>query len=718
MLINKNSVYQWIIANKEDPMVKQIRVIFFTEKHVIFVGLEKEGSVPNVMPIDDFLNEIDFKNLKKISDPYLKYIEEDSISEKHKKIRDEAWKIVQYLWIDQLPYPKILFQEYRMKEVIEAAKHFQCSANKIIRVMKKYWQRGMTLNALLPDYDNCGAPGSKREPGESKLGRPRNPISDSPLIKGINIDEPIRNCIECSLDLYYKGSKPSLTEAYNKMLIKFFSDRFTVNGKEKVKIWGEDRIPSKPQYYYHANQLIDLEKKINDRESLKAFALKHRNLPSNSTLETFGPGSTYEIDATTIPLYLVSKTNRNRIIGKPVVYAVIDVYSRMIVGLYVGLEGPSWLGAMMAMDNVVADKVEFCKEYGIEICEEQWPSKYLSETIRADRGEFEGDGPENLRNNLGITIENTAPYRGDLKPIVERRFRTVKEFVRHKSPGAIQKEFRERGDKDYRLNATLTLREFTEIIIRLVLRYNSSPIKKYPRELALMSEEIQPIPLHIWTWGVANRKGAFLEKDRDIVRLNLFPQAWATITREGIKYKKDLYYSSSEFVENKWFLTRLNERIKFMYDPRHMDCIYIPQNRGSSYIKCNLLNKSRAYKGLDAEEIIFLHELGEEQLRGRTSKQNQINANTDLEIDKIQNNAIKETAKYRSGSARSRIKDIKPNRAEEKERIRGDQFIELGPKNVNVEPGQVVGFPTPPKQDHSDDSDLELLIRKRDEKFE
>ena len=64
---------------------------------------------------------------------------------------------------------------------------------------------------------------------------------------------------------------------------------------------------------------------------------------------------------------MVSSLDRNRIIGRPVIYAVMDVYSRIITGLYVGLEGPSWLGAMMALDNMVADKVEFCKQYNIDI---------------------------------------------------------------------------------------------------------------------------------------------------------------------------------------------------------------------------------------------------------------------------------------------------------------------------------------------------------------
>lgn len=52
--------------------------------------------------------------------------------------------------------------------------------------------------------------------------------------------------------------------------------------------------------------------------------------------------------------------------------------------------------------------------------------------------------------------------------------------IKQKAPGAIQKEFRERGDQDYRLDATLNLKEFTALIITLALHHNHKIIDKYP----------------------------------------------------------------------------------------------------------------------------------------------------------------------------------------------------------------------------------------------
>src|SRR5690625_7427785 len=106
----------------------------------------------------------------------------------------------------------------------------------------------------------------------------------------------------------------------------------------------------------------------------------------NSKSETNGPGTRFQIDATIADIYLVSSLDVNKVKGRPIIYGVLDVYSCIITGLYVGLEGPSWIGAMMALYYMVEEKVEFCKEYGIDISPEQWPTRQLPVVSIADRG--------------------------------------------------------------------------------------------------------------------------------------------------------------------------------------------------------------------------------------------------------------------------------------------------------------------------------------------
>lgn len=110
----------------------------------------------------------------------------------------------------------------------------------------------------------------------------------------------------------------------------------------------------------------------------------------------------------------------------------------MVVGFYIGFENASYVTAMQALQVAMTDKVELCKQYGYEITYDDWPCIGLPDAILADRGELLGHQIEALEYNFSIRIENTAPYRGDLKPIVERYFRTIQAKFKPFASGVVQ----------------------------------------------------------------------------------------------------------------------------------------------------------------------------------------------------------------------------------------------------------------------------------------
>jgi hypothetical protein len=490
----------------------------------------------------------------------------------------------------------------------------------------------------------------------------------------------------------------------------------------KYRVWEVNRIPSYDQFYYWFKKFEDPKKDIQFRKSAKEFELKNRPLISNSKSETNGPGTRFQIDATIADIYLVSSLDINRIIGRPVIYAVLDVYSRIITGLYVGLEGPSWLGAMMALDNMVADKVDFCKKYNIDIEEEQWPTHHLPEIIIADRGEFEGYSVENLINNLNIKIENTTAYRGDLKGIVERKFRTLNGKVKQKAPGAIQKEYRERGDRDYRLDATLNLKEFTAIIITLVLHHNHKIIEKYPMEKEMIADCIVPTPINLWNWGIKNRKGRLRTVDRNILRLNVLPRGNATISRAGIKFK-NLFYGSRQALEEQWYLKLKNKSIEIVYDPRNVEKIYIPHDGGMDFEVCSLLEPSYQYKHDFLEEIIFQQQLRTELEEIERSKQVQLTINTDAMLEDIINKAKKKKkqSRHQTTSKKEKLASIRDNKAIEKELNRQVEQFDLESEQVDQK-ASVIDFATKEKVEEetpkkSSSRLMDKLRKKRDEEY-
>ncbi|HWQ42136.1 MAG TPA: Mu transposase C-terminal domain-containing protein, partial [Desulfosporosinus sp.] len=425
----------------------------------------------------------------------------------------------------------------------------------------------------------------------------------------------------------------------------------------------------------------------------KEFELKHRPILGSSTIEAPGPGFRFQIDATIADIYIVSEIDRSQVIGRPTVYIIIDVFSRMITGVYVGLESPSWNGAMMALDSMVADKTELCKKYNINIEPEDWPCSYVPEAIIADRGEMEGYGVTNLINNLSVTIENTSPYRGDYKGIVERFFRTINERIESFLPGAIMKDYRKRGDPDYRLEAKLTLKEITEIVLRSVLLHNIREIEKYPLTPEMIRDEVPPTPLDLWNWGIENKKGTLRKIDRNRFRMNILPRGKATISRGAVVFR-NLHYGASELLDENFYKRLKVKSVDIVYDTRNMEHIYWLKEDGMSYITFNLLERSRDFKGMFLEDVVSANNKAA-KLR-QVARKSQLQQETELDqtIMKIAKESTKKTneAIDSTVSKVKRLKDIKSNRAEEKERNRKEEAF-IPDEDQKDAPTPIISFP-------------------------
>ena len=702
---------------------QRIRIIEIEESYAYVVNIDTTSAMPKRELYSHLELELAQDELLIVADPFARAIPDSELTPVQRSKRDEDWATVEKFILPNMN--ELLKKHGREAKIIEIASESGLGKTKVKKLLSRYWQRGMNKNAMLPDYANSGGRGKTKKLSDEKVGRPRRVTVNGDYRSGINITDEIKTQFEHAINKYYrKANNYSLKDVYHFILRDFYSDRYKENGEIQYRIWDSNRIPSYHQFYYWFKKLEDPKKDIQFRKSAKEYELKHRPILSNSKIETNGPGTRFQIDATIADVYLVSSFDVNRIIGRPVVYAIVDVYSRIVIGIYVGLEGPSWLGAMMALDNMVANKVEFCKQYDINITEEQWPTHHLPEIIIADRGEFEGYAVEGLINNLNIKIENTTAYRGDLKGIVERKFRTINGKVKQKAPGAIQKEYRERGDRDYRLDATLNLKEFTSLIITLILQHNHKIIDKYPMEKEMITDDVVPTPINLWNWGIENRKGRLRTVDRDILRLNVLPHGRATISRAGIKFK-NLLYGSKRAIEEQWYAKLKNKSIDIVYDPRHLDKIYIPNDKGIDYETCILLEPSQQYNLDFLEDIVFQQQLRNELEEEERSKQVQLTINTDTMMEQIIKEAEKKKkkAQYQPTSKKEKLAAIRDNKAIEKAANREEEKFDLAPTpSVAEEPAEIIDFASRTKLEQQPEKKsssrlMEKLKRKRAEQF-
>lgn len=700
------------------------RVLWIDEENITAVTIDALSSnpLPQIKNVLLILDQIESGLIEKISeDPYFRLIDEDKLDNKHKVIRDTAWDIISDAVSCE---PNIYYREERGALIQKIMEKHSVTKSLVYKYLRKYWQRGKNKNTLLPDYHKSGGKGKAKTLGQKKLGRPRTRTD----IQGINVDAETKRIFKVALNkFYYTAKKNPLTTAYELMLKEFYSEgsRFE-DGIEKPILKDADVWPSFSQFKYWYYKELNLEKTISTRKGKKNYELKHRKILGKSDAEVMGPGAKYQIDATVADVYLRSRYNKDWIIGRPVIYVVIDVYSRMVVGIYVGLEGPSWLGAMMALANTASDKVQFCSEYGINISEQDWPCRYLPDAILADRGEMESKKVNTLINALHIRIENTPPYRADWKGIVEQCFRTLNTKTKPFLPGFIDTDFRQRGGKDYRLDAKLTLPEFTEVIIRCVLYHNNIHwMENFNRDEIMIAGDVNPIPRELWNWGIANRSGFLRVINEDIVKLNLMPTEIATVTEAGIKLK-NLRYNCDIAMKEHWFEKARNRgswKGEISYDPRNMDSIYFRTDNGRNFEKCYLINAER-YGNKTLDEIIYLDESEKRKKQTKSESTLQGKVNLFAEIEDIVSRAEKRDVQQPISdiSDTQKVKGIRNNRGYEKDRNRKSEHFDLGAKTSKVNPTNknIADIISMAGQRIEDDDlgEMDYLLKKQKERLE
>lgn len=711
-----------IISFEEANGEKQLeRILWIDEGNVICysVNIEKSKAYPVKRKISD-LHQLFAEQLLYFADndPYaFVYQDEAQISEKNKLLRDDRWKSIESIVLKE---PDIYESKKRGPLVRLAVERTGKNKKLLYQYLVQYWQRGKVKNALLPDYKNSGGRGKEKTYKDQKNGRKRK--FETVIGEGIIISAEIKRIFEVSVKRFYHTAKKNpLTTTYDLMLKTFFvADYRYENGVKKPILFSQDKLPTFRQFQYWYEKTFRTEEKLRKRKGNRKYELDHRAVLGTSVGDLYGPGTKYQIDATIANVYIVSSFNRNWIIGRPIIYAVIDVFSRMVVGLYVGLEGPSWFGAMMALANTASDKVSYCRQYGIDIEKEEWDCHYLPQTLLADRGELEGYNVERLISAFHMKVENTPPYRADWKGIVEQHFRTTNERgIKPFLPGVVDKDVRVRGDRDYRLDATLTLEEFTSVIIKCVLHHNNHHwLKNYNQDEMMIEDEVSLIPRELWNWGIKNRSGKLRSYSEDIVKLHLLPTANARVTYKGIEFKKMRFSSETALKEN-WFgdAREKSWQIPICYDPRDMSHIYLPSEDGKSYEVATLLDHYKKYEGKTMEEVEYYlaYELLKKQQFAHEETQNKVDLASDIEhiVQKAKKSLNKEKIEL---SNNQKVKGIRGNRSIEKEAKRKTESFLLADTN-RLEQSDVPATIIEERTTQQSVSKIELLRQKQKEKL-
>lgn len=595
-------------------------------------------------------------------DPFDLIVREEEITEKAKTLRKEAWEIINQLLSHGVI--NLLNSKKRAEIVKKASEDLNVNSKKINRCLKRYWKRGMHINALLPDFHNCGGLGVEKNSSDKKRGRPKK--MEGIMGEGVNVDEDTKQKFQLGYSKFYlRQNNVTARYAFEQTIKEYFRD---------VLEDTPDKLPTYNQFLYWLRKNENLSNRLIKRHGKRNYELIHRPVLGSVQQEVRSPGQKVLIDSTTSDVYLCSEFDRQSIIGRGTVYFVKDIFSRMILSVHVCLEGPNFEQARIALMNMAENKVDFCKRFGVEIQETDWPTAHLPECIVADRAELLSHASTLLTERLNIKIENSAPFRGDFKSLVEQQFAILNRQVKPLLPGAVQSDFKVRGAKDYRLSSVLSLKELTKIVILTAIHYNNHfVIENYIRDEEMIKDGVSPIPVELFEWGMKNRAGKLRTISKEQLMLTLLPSAHASITEFGIKWN-NMYFTNETALREQWFVeSRFSgrKRVMITYDPRDVGIIYLHNKDKHSFERCFLLEHQSRYKEKTLEDVNYLQEI--EMQNKQQHKKSGLKEKINLmeQVEEIVKEAEKKSKKDRTNiSKNQRLKNIKENRKQEIERIR------------------------------------------------
>lgn len=201
----------------------------------------------------------------------------------------------------------------------------------------------------------------------------------------------------------------------------------------------------------------------------------------------------WEIDHTPIDL-LVYCEKSHLPMGKPWMTAILDRYSRVIVGFYISFQAPSADSVLQAIVHAILPKEEFLENY--PDIKTSWPVSGIGEEIVADNGmDLHSDSFRYTCYELNIGMIFCAAKTPQQKGAIERFFRTLNHGVIHRLPGTVFANTEQRGDYPSENLAAIGFQTLTHLITKWIVEdYHQTPHRS-----------LKDTPINVWNKGYAER---------------------------------------------------------------------------------------------------------------------------------------------------------------------------------------------------------------------
>jgi putative transposase len=283
-----------------------------------------------------------------------------------------------------------------------------------------------------------------------------------------------------------------------------------------------------------------------------------------------------QIDSTRADVVVVDENGKP--IRRPWITFVIDVYSRVVLGLYISLDAPSAISVGSAIVDALFPKHRRLKQLDLEDLD--WPCYGKFERVT---GLDHGREHKNTAITHGIKMLGLPEpeWRTDVKSgaIIERLIGT---FVgkMHMLHGTTWSNVKQKGNYDSELTAVLQIHEFEKWMVTQVIEYLATPHGGLNKIT----------PLQMWNrgWKANAQKTPSLIQNEKETRVSFLPFEWRTASREGIRINGETYRGTQLA-----YLIGRHARVQVHYDPRDLSKVWVRSPFDNSLIEVGWKHRNR-----------------------------------------------------------------------------------------------------------------------------
>lgn len=440
-----------------------------------------------------------------------------------------------------------------------------------------------------------------------KLGRKNRLVSSGhfPDAVGINVNEEIKRAIE----IFWRARRRTPGDAHKKSMSQYhreFLDTWAhravnvlANGMTSFVVDPQKDI-TRGQFAYYVHQIQSAKQREIETIGRAKFNKDKRILIGTARDAIQFPGQCYVIDSTILDVYLVSAFDRSRLVGRPVVYALIDAFSSTILSIHVALEGSNLDEAKICLFRALTSKdgLFAALEMQDEVC--ALPVGCVPTSIFADRGEFLSEGGRSLARDLQVRLSLAAPYRADWKSLVERWLGVQNQLVVHWVPGAVRTRGKDRGDRDVRLDAKLTVNDMLRLLLSLASEWNQSHDMTGHVSASMIRNGVEATPDGFWRYGLEHLHGSPQYLTRDDAVRTFLPLLAVRASRSGLITPDGLRYTAPWMTSDDDFFAQTREGKANIYlDPDRPLGAYLLDRKEGMLRPVSLVD-NRHYDELDA----------------------------------------------------------------------------------------------------------------------